>query len=82
MFLETDDSLVPPRAIGSGGVAPLVMRLGLPWTMSALPATLDFKNRGRFFAFDKFFEEIEATPICPEGVNTKDLPCKLLRRSH
>ena len=74
IFLETDDSLVPPRAIGSGGVAPLVMRLGLPWTMSALPATLDFKNRDRFFAFDKFFDEIQATPICPEGVNTRDLP--------
>ena len=70
IFLETDDSLVPPRAIGSGGVAPLVMRLGLPWTMSALPATLDFKNRDRFFAFDKFFDEIQATPICPDGVNT------------
>ncbi|MDG1960791.1 MAG: DUF3604 domain-containing protein, partial [SAR86 cluster bacterium] len=74
IFLETDDALVPPRAIGSGGVAPLVMRLGLPWTMSALPATLDLKNRDRFFAFDKFFEEIKATPICPEGVNTRDLP--------
>jgi hypothetical protein len=74
IFLETDDALVPPRAIGSGGVAPLVMRLGLPWTMSALPATLDFRNRDRFFAFDKFFDEIQATPICPEGVNTRDLP--------
>ena len=74
IFLETDESLVPPRAIGSGGVAPFVMRLGLPWTMSALPATLDFKNRDRFFAFDKFFDEIQATPICPEGVNTRDLP--------
>jgi hypothetical protein len=74
IFLEVDDSLVPPRAIGSGGIAPLVMRLGLPWTMSALPATLDFKNRDRFFAFNKFFEEIQATPICPEGVSTKDLP--------
>ena len=74
IFLETDDSLVPPRAIGSGGVAPLVMRLGLPWTMSALPAILDLKNRDRFFAFDKFFDEIQATPICPEGVNTRDLP--------
>ena len=74
IFLETDEALVPPRAIGSGGVAPLVMRLGLPGTMSALPATLDLKNRDRFFAFDKFFEEIKATPICPEGVNTRDLP--------
>ena len=74
MFLETDNSLVPPRAIGSGGIAPLVMRLGLPWTMSALPATLDFKNRDRFFAFNKFFEEITETPICPEGLDTKDLP--------
>ena len=27
MFLETDDVLVPTRAIGSGGLAPLVMRL-------------------------------------------------------
>ena len=74
MFLETDDALVPPRAIGSGGLAPLVMRLGLPWTMSALPATLDLKNRDRFFAFNKFFEEIQDTPICPQGVSTKDLP--------
>ena len=74
MFLETDDALVPPRAIGSGGLAPLVMRLGLPWTMSALPATLDLKNRDRFFAFNKFFEEIQDTPVCPQGIGTKDLP--------
>jgi len=74
MFLETDDSLVPPRAIGSGGVAPMVMRLGLPWTMSALPATLDFSNRDRFFAFNKFFEEIQEVPICQSGIGTKDLP--------
>ena len=74
MFLETDDVLVPPRAIGSGGLAPLVMRLGLPWTMSALPATLDLKNRDRFFAFNKFFEEIKDTPICSKDVETKDLP--------
>ena len=74
IFLETDDSLVPSRAIGSGGIAPQVMRLGLPWTMSALPATLDFKNRDRFFAFNKFFEEIQDTPVCPAGVGTRDLP--------
>jgi len=74
MFLETEDSVVPPRAIGSGGVAPMVMRLGLPWTLSALPATVDFENRDRFFAFDKFFEEIAQTPICPEGVPTRELP--------
>jgi hypothetical protein len=74
MFLETDDSLVPPRAIGSGGLAPMVMRLGLPWSMSALPATLDFPNRDRFFAFNKFFEEIQEVPVCPSGVGTKDLP--------
>ena len=74
MFLETDDALVPPRPIGSGGLAPMVMRLGLPWTMSALPATLDFKNRGRFFAFNKFFEEIQETPVCAKNIGTKDLP--------
>tara|TARA_B100000029_G_scaffold473850_1_gene515622 strand:- start:6388 stop:8616 length:2229 start_codon:yes stop_codon:yes gene_type:complete len=74
IFLDTDDSLVPPRAIGSGGLTPLVMRLGLPWTMSALPAITDFSQRERYFAFDKFFEEIVDTPICSRGIPSKELP--------
>ena len=63
IFLDTEDNTVPPRAIGAGGVAPQVMRLGLPWTLSALPATLDLENRQRYYAFDKFFEEIKETPL-------------------
>ena len=31
IFLDTEEDAVPPRAIGAGGIAPLVMRLGLPW---------------------------------------------------
>ena len=74
IFLDTEDNTVPPRAIGAGGVAPQVMRLGLPWTLSALPATLDLENRQRYYAFDKFFEEIKETPICDKEINTRDLP--------
>ena len=64
--------------MGAGGVAPQVMRLGLPWTLSALPATLDLENRQRYYAFDKFFEEIKETPICDKETNTKDLPLSLI----
>ena len=74
IFLDTEEDAVPPRAIGAGGIAPLVMRLGLPWTMSLVPATLDLDNRERYFAFDKFFEEIQNTPICERGVPSKSLP--------
>ena len=28
IFLDTEEDAVPPRAIGAGGIAPLVMRLG------------------------------------------------------
>ena len=74
IFLETDEDVVPPRVIGSTGAAPLVMRLGLPWTLSTLPAFLDLENRDRFFAFDKFFEEIKETPLCDRETPSRDLP--------
>ena len=35
---------------------------------------LDLDNRERYFAFDKFFEEIQNTPICERGVPSKSLP--------
>ena len=74
IFLETDEDVVPPRVVGSTGAAPLVMRLGLPWTLSTLPALLDLENRDRFFAFDKFFEEIKETPLCDRDTASRDLP--------
>jgi hypothetical protein len=75
MFRETAEDRVPTRPIsaraGALGQAftnrpPLSQRLKFPF--------LDFFNRQRYFDFGKMQEEIIAVPLCPAGVNVKQLP--------
>src|SRR6185369_14324924 len=75
IFRETAEDRVPTRPIsaraGALGQAftnrpPLSQRLKFPF--------LDFFNRQRYFDFGKLQEEIIAVPLCPAGVNVKQLP--------
>ncbi len=72
VFLNTEDEKVPARAIASpreklntapmGRLAQWMMALG------------DFENRDYYFGIDTYYSEIADTPICEQGVDTRDLP--------
>jgi hypothetical protein len=75
IFRETADDRLPKRPISArAGILgqafanrpPLSQRLKFPF--------LDFFNRQRYFDFGVLQEEIIKVPICPSGVDTKQLP--------
>src|SRR5262245_49004725 len=75
IFRETAEDRLPKRPISAragllGQVfaerPPLWMRLRLP--------LFDFANRQRYFDMGKLQDEIIAVPLCPQGVDTRQLP--------
>ncbi len=80
IFKETDEDKVPKRPI-SALSAQLVgaLRSSPPlWQRLQLPI-FDFSNRQRYFDVAKYQEELRETPMCPEGVDTRELPDELPR---
>jgi hypothetical protein len=60
-------SALSPRLIGAlREPPPLRMRIMLP--------LFDFPNRQRYFDFGHFQQELAAMPLCPKGVDTRQLP--------
>ena len=75
IFRDTAEDRVPRRPISArAGVlgqafvqpAPLWQRLTFP--------LLDFPNRQRYYDFGRFQRELLAVPLCPPGVDTRELP--------
>ena len=69
--LEEDE--VPTRAIGAGGDATSALRgraAGMPWYVPIL----DFPERQRSYDLINFLRELRSVPLCPEGVNSRELP--------
>jgi hypothetical protein len=75
IFRETADDRVPKRPISAldqhliGALrqrAPLWQRLRFP--------LLDWSNRQAYFDFGEYQNELAATPVCPVGVDTRQLP--------
>jgi hypothetical protein len=73
IFRETDDAQVPARAIGAAGLATDALR-GAAATTPSLIGLLDLPQRQRYFDFIEFMNEIEQTPVCEQGVDTRELP--------
>ena len=73
MFLDIEESKVPKRPIGAGGIATNGMRNTLPNQAKMLrpAAFLDFENRHRYFNFLSFAEELQGGKYCEEGVSSK-----------
>ncbi|HEV8712269.1 MAG TPA: DUF3604 domain-containing protein, partial [Candidatus Binatia bacterium] len=72
-FRDTDPDKVPSRPVGAAGQATDTLR----GQFGRLPAKIketDVTNRSYYEAFDKFVEEMGATPNCQPGVNTRELP--------
>ena len=73
IFHDLEDDKVPARVIGAAGIATDGLRSSVggmpPWL-----GLLDFPNRQLYFNFVEFMQELRAVPLCPQGVNTRDLP--------
>jgi hypothetical protein len=75
IFKDTDEDTVPTRPI-SALSAQLVgaLRASPPlWQRIQLPL-FDFSNRQRYFDVAKYQQELRETPLCPEGVDSRQLP--------
>jgi hypothetical protein len=75
IFRDTADDRVPSRPISAldqnlvGALrrpAPLWQRIQFP--------LFDWSNRQRYFDFAEYTTELVDTPICPEGIDTRQLP--------
>lgn len=75
IFKDLDDDKVPKRPI-SALSAQLVgaLRSSPPlWQRIQLPL-FDFAHRQQYFDVAKYQQELRETPLCPEGVDTRELP--------
>lgn len=75
MFKDTGEDQVPKRPI-SALSAQLVgaLRASPPlWQRLQLPL-FDFANRQRYFDVATYQQELRDTPLCPQGVDTRQLP--------
>ncbi|MEM9837891.1 MAG: DUF3604 domain-containing protein [Pseudomonadota bacterium] len=72
IFEGEDDDVVSSRAIAAGGVSLDTLRQGdvLPPTV----ALADWRNRQRYYDFQLFIKEIQATPLCDPELPSNELP--------
>ncbi len=73
IFRNLADDEVPTRAIGAAGLATDGLRGvvgGMPWYVPLL----DFDERGRYYDFIQFMDEVREVERCPEGVPSPELP--------
>jgi hypothetical protein len=74
ILLDTEPARVPRRAIHSGAFAARAMRQRPPWRLTVGLPILDWANRQIYLNLGRFLEEIRETPLCAEGVDTRELP--------
>jgi hypothetical protein len=75
IFRETADDRVPRRPISALNEQLIGAMRVLPplWQRLQFPLH-DWSNRQRYFDFQKFQEELRDVPLCPTGVDTRQLP--------
>jgi uncharacterized protein DUF3604 len=83
IFRDTGDEQVPKRPISALNEQLIgALRQQPPlWQRLQLPLVEDFPNRQRYFDFAKFQNELRAVPLCPEGVDTRQLPADCHERA-
>lgn len=72
-FRDTDPDKIPARPIAAPGAATDALRSQL----ARIPERVkdaDPTNRSYYEAFDRFVSEMGATPNCPQGRHTRELP--------
>src|SRR5205814_4563073 len=83
IFRDTADDRVPRRPISALDqhlIGALCQRPPL-WQRLRFPV-LDFPNRQRYFDFGTFQNELAAVPLCPAGVDTRQLPADCSYTAH
>ena len=72
---DTAENQVPRRPIAAASALTAgALRQGQPlWQRIRFPL-LDFPNRQRYLDFGEFQREVRETPMCPDGVDTRQLP--------
>ncbi|MBP1689048.1 MAG: hypothetical protein H6Q33_5191 [Deltaproteobacteria bacterium] len=73
IFKGLGDDEVPTRPIGAGGVGADGSR-AVFGAVKPLTALYDFRYRQRYYDFTRFIGEVRSVPVCPPGVNSRDLP--------
>ena len=76
IFLDTTDELVPARAIAAPRAQLAKAPLGIAAQM--MLALTDFENRAFYLGIQGYYDEIENTPLCEQGINTRELPADCL----
>ncbi len=74
ILLDTEDDRGPTRPIHAGAFASRAMRQQPPFGLRFTLPLLDWRNRQHNLNLGRFLEEIRETPICEEGVDTRELP--------
>ncbi|MEM1112179.1 MAG: DUF3604 domain-containing protein [Pseudomonadota bacterium] len=76
IFLDTEDASVPSRAIA----APRRQLARAPMGRAAqlMMSIMDFENREFYWSIQQYYDEVEATPVCAKGVDTRELPTDCL----
>ena len=70
---ETAAEKVPPRPVHSGSFAAQAMRQGIGLGQRVLLPAADFENRQLYWDMFEFLEELRDTPLCEEGVDSRQL---------
>jgi hypothetical protein len=71
---DTEEGRVPARPIHSGSFASQAMRQRLGIQQRVLLPVADFANRQLYWNMLEFLDELRETPLCEEGVDTRQLP--------
>jgi hypothetical protein len=71
---DTDEDRVPRRPINAAAFAAGAMRQRVPLGQRLILPLLDWPNRQMYWNLMEFQRELRDTPMCPEGVDTKELP--------
>jgi hypothetical protein len=75
IFHDTADDKVPTRPISArAGILGQAFAQRQPLWMRIRVPLLDFMNRQRYFDFGRLQDEIIEVPLCPKGVDTRQLP--------
>jgi hypothetical protein len=74
IFRHTEEDRVPLRPIAAGGPNFAAFRTANLGTGRLILPFLDFKNRQRYFNFDRYLRDMGDVPECEQGVGVRELP--------
>ncbi len=72
IFLDTEDDKVPTRAIAAPRAQLAVAPMGR--AAQLMMSLIDFENREFYWGIQGYYDEVAETPVCPKGLDTRDLP--------